>query len=66
MCVCVLSVSMSLCVYVCICINSTLQVTVDDRQITELLIDNENVICELCHSEANEDLLLLCDGCDRG
>ena len=38
----------------------------EDKSIKDLFAEDDNTICELCHSSADEHLLLLCDGCDRG
>ena len=39
---------------------------VEEKDIIELLTEDENIECQLCHLMDREDLLLLCDGCDRG
>ena len=43
-----------------------IQVKVDNKEISVLFTEDENTLCEFCHSMTDEDLLLLCDGCDRG
>lgn len=31
-----------------------------------IVIEDEVTTCEICESSANEDTMLLCDGCDKG
>ena len=39
---------------------------VEERNIGDLLTEDDNVVCQVCHLMDREDLLLLCDGCDQG